>query len=74
MWGDVGRCGEVWGDVWGGVGRCGEMWGAHQLLEFVEQDEAVLGAHEQESRGVAVADRAARLGLGSGSGLGFGFG
>ena len=31
VWGDVGRCGErygeMWGEVWGGMGRCGEMWG-----------------------------------------------
>ena len=36
IWGDVGRCGEMWGDrssapqachIWGDVGRCGEMWG-----------------------------------------------
>jgi len=61
MWGDMGRYGEMWGDVdpedsvlrSGDMGRCGEMWGDMgrygEMWGDVDQKDPVL-------QGAALAD------------------
>jgi len=54
MWGDVGRCGEMWGDVWGEgdgalaeareTGRYGEMYGERAMVHWLRRTPRLGGA------------------------------
>ena len=36
MWGSMGRCGKMWGEVWGNMGRCGKcVWGVGKGVRSV---------------------------------------